>query len=306
MKTAVVDIGTNSVLLTIADVEGRDIRNVTELSRITRLGKGLGDDGTIREENIEITLNALREFSDKIHNKGVDKVKYVATEVLRSAKNSDYVLKKLSGACLGDIEIIDGEKEGFYSFYSVSYLNPSKEICVVDIGGGSTEISTGIDSDIKFTRSLKLGAVGIYEKYFSAKEVYQRDAVLQASGYINEILEKNIPYDVTGNFTAVHISGGTITNIGAILEGMAEYRPEIIENKTISFREIQGLFETISQMSRQERAKITGIEPDRADILPAGILIVRNIMDYLRRESVRVSTRGVRWGIIFKMNEEGE
>ncbi|MCX7959752.1 MAG: Ppx/GppA family phosphatase [Deltaproteobacteria bacterium] len=306
MKTAVVDIGTNSVLLTIADVEGRDIKNVTELSRITRLGKGFGDDGIIREENIEITINALKEFSDKIHNKGVEKVKYVATEVLRSAKNSDYVLKKLSGVCLGNIEIIDGSKEGFYSFYSVSFLNPSKEICVVDVGGGSTEITTGVDSDIRFTKSIKIGAVGIFEKFFSGSDIYKRDAILNASGYINEMLEKDIPSGITGNFTTVYVSGGTITNIGAILEGMNEYKPELIENRAISFQELQGLFETISQMKRQERAKIAGIEPERADILPAGVLIIRNIINYLGRDSIRVSTKGVRWGIIFRMNEEGE
>lgn len=306
MKVAVVDIGTNSVLLTIADISGREIKNITELSRITRLGKGLGEENIIREENIEITLNALKEFSDKIHNKGVEKVRYIATEVLRRAKNSDYVLKRLSSACLENIEIIEEAKEGFYSFYSVSYMNPSKEICVVDVGGGSTEITTGVDADVKFSKSLRLGAVEIYEKYFSGHDVYPRDNILKASGFIFETLEKNIPQNIIGNFTGMYISGGTITNIGAIMEGMSEYKAEIIEGKAINYNEIQGLFETISQMRIQDRINIVGIEKERADILPCGILIIKNIMNYLSKDVVRISTRGVRWGLIFKLNEEGD
>ncbi|MCX7943887.1 MAG: hypothetical protein N2746_05200 [Deltaproteobacteria bacterium] len=305
MKAAVVDIGTNSVLLTIADIEGREIKNVTELSRITRLGKGFGEDKVIREENVEITLSALKEFSEKIHNKGVDKVKYIATEVLRSAKNSDYVLKKLSSACLSDIEIIDGVKEGFYSFYSVSYLNPSKDVCVIDVGGGSTEITAGMDSDMRFTRSLKVGAVEIYEKFFSGYDIYPRDSILKASGYIYDILEKNIPMDVIGTFTAVYVVGGTITNVGAILEGMNEYKPDLIEGRVVNIGEIRGLFETISQIKGVDRTKIVGLEPERADVLPSGILIIRSIMTYLNRDNIRISTRGVRWGVMFQLSEEG-
>ncbi len=306
MKRAVVDIGTNSVLLTIADINGREIENVTELSRITRLGKGFAEENIIREENIEITLNALREFSDKIHNKGVEKVRYIATEVLRRAKNSDYVIKRLSNACLGNIEIVDEYREAYYSFCSVSYMNPSKEICVVDIGGGSTEIITGIDDKVIFTKSLRLGAVNLYEKFFSVDDTYKRNDILRATGYINGMLEKDIPPDIAGNFISAYIVGGTITNVAAILDGMTEYKPEVIEGKVISFTEIDGLLETLSQIKREERAKIAGIEHERADILPAGILILRTIMNYLNKDTIRVSTRGVRWGILFKTDEEGE
>lgn len=306
MKVAVVDIGTNSILLTIADIEGRDIKNITELSRITRLGRGLSDDNTIREENIEITLSALKEFADKIHNKGVEKVKYIATEALRRASNSDYVLKKLSSACLSDIEIIDGSKEGFYSFYSVSFMNPAKEICVIDIGGGSTEISTGIDSNVRFTKSLKLGAVYIYEKFFRNGDIYLRENILRARGFINQALEKEILPDIVGGFMGVYVSGGTITNIAAIMEGMREYNPEVLEGKTIHINDIVGLFETLSQMKKEERSKVAGIEAERADVLPSGILILIAIMNYLKKDSIRVTTRGVRWGIIFQMDKEGE
>ncbi|MGC8926661.1 MAG: hypothetical protein ACP5QK_01920 [Myxococcota bacterium] len=305
MKVAVVDIGTNSILLTIADIEGRDIKNVTELSRITRLGKGLSDDNTIREENIEITLSALKEFADKIHNKGVEKVKYIATEALRRAVNSDYVIKKLSSASLSNIEIIDEGREGFYSFYSVSFMNPSKEICVIDIGGGSTEITTGVDSNVRFTKSLKFGAVDLYERFFKNGDIYSRGDILRATGYVNQVLEKEIPQDVAAGFVGVYVSGGTITNIAAILEGMKDYNPDLIEGKGVHINEITGLFETISQMRKEERSKIVGIEAERSDILPAGILILKSIMTYLGKESIRVTTKGVRWGIIFKMDEEG-
>jgi len=305
MKRAVVDIGTNSLLLTIADIEGREIKSITELSRITRLGKGVESDGMIKEENIEVTLNALKEFADKIHNKGVEKVKYIATEILRKASNRDYVLKRLSSVCLGDIEVISEAQEGFYSFYSVAYMNPSKEICVIDVGGGSTEITTGVDSSVSFSKSLKLGAVGLYEKFFDGKDIYPYNDVLKAQGYVNRILEENIPINLVGNFMGLYVSGGTITNVAAILEGMRNYNADLIDNRVIKLSEIEGLFEIISNMSKESRARIAGIEENRADILPSGILILRSILHYLNKDVIRVSSRGVRWGVMFKLEEEG-
>lgn len=304
MKVAVIDIGTNSVLLTIAEREGREIKNVVELSRITRLGKGMGDDQLIREENIEATLNALKEFADKIHNKGVEKVKYIATEAIRKAKNSDYVLRRLSSVSLSEIDVIDGSQEAFLSFYSVSYMNPAKEISVIDIGGGSTEITTGRDQNIQFVKSLPVGAVTLYERFFSDDE-YRMDSVLKANGYINRLLEENVPSQLIKTFMSVYLTGGTVTNLASILEGRGEYNADLIENRSVSIREIKGVFDTISQLRKDERAKITGIEAERADILPAGILIAKSILNYFRKDVVRVSTRGSRWGIIFKMDEEG-
>lgn len=304
MKVAVIDIGTNSVLLTIAERAGREIKNVVELSRITRLGKGMGEEQLIREEHIEATLNALKEFADKIHNKGVEKVKYIATEAIRKAKNNDYVLRRLSSVSLSEIEVIDGPEEAFLSFYSVSYMNPAKEISVVDIGGGSTEITMGRDQNIQFAKSLPVGAVTLYERFFSDDE-YRRDSVLKANGYINRLLEESVPPQLIKTFTSVYLTGGTITNLVSILEGRGEYNADLIENRTVSIREIKGVFDTISQIRRDERAKITGIEAERADILPAGILIAKSILNYFRKDVVRVSARGLRWGVIFKMDEEG-
>jgi len=305
MKRAVVDIGTNSLLLTIADIEGREIKNVTELSRITRLGKGVDADGLIKEENIEITINALKEFADKIRNKGVEKVKYIATEILRKASNRDYVVKRLSTVCLGDIEIISESQEGFFSFYSVAYMNPSKEICVIDVGGGSTEVTTGIDSNVRFSKSLKLGAVGLFEKFFEGKDIYPKDDILRAQGYINRILEENIPVNLVGNFMGIYVSGGTITNVAAILDAMKSYNADLIDNKVIKLSDIEGLFETISKMSKESRSRIVGIEENRADILPSGILILKSLLNYLNKDVIRVSSKGVRWGVMFKAEEEG-
>ncbi len=304
MKVAVVDIGTNSVLLTIADREGREIKNVTELSRITRLGKGMGDDQQIKDENVEITLNALKEFADKIHNKGVEKVRYIATEAIRKARNSDHVIKRLSSVCLSDIEVIDEAKEAFLSFYSVSYMNPAKEIAVIDIGGGSTEITTGIDQNVQFSKSLKLGAVDLYERFFSNDE-YNANSILTATGFINRMLEENIPRQLIKTFMSIYISGGTITNLASVLEGTMEYSVDLIENKVINISEIDSVFNTISRIKREERTKIAGIEQGRADILPAGILIARSILNYFGKDVIRVSTRGVRWGVIFMIDEEG-
>ena len=184
-------------------------------------------------------------------------------------------------------------------------MNPSKEICVIDVGGGSTEVTTGIDSNVRFSKSLKVGAVGLFEKFFEGKDIYSKDDILKAQGYMNRILEENIPVNLVGNFMGIYVSGGTITNVAAILDAMKSYNADLIDNKVIKLSDIEGLFETISQMNKESRARIVGIEENRADILPSGILILKSLLNYLNKDVIRVSSKGVRWGVMFKAEEEG-
>jgi exopolyphosphatase/guanosine-5'-triphosphate,3'-diphosphate pyrophosphatase len=297
MRICSVDIGTNSFILLIADLIDGKIFPIHQEFAIPRLGEDIVTNKFIKQDAIERSVAVLEKFSEIIIRFKVEKVIPIATAVLRDAKNSEEVRTQLSSALGYEIKVITGEEEAYYSFMGVisnSSQNRNK-FTTIDIGGGSTEIITGSLSGINYSTSIQVGAAKIRDLFFE-DNIYSEEKIQKAKEYISHFLE-NLK-DEKFEIDKIVGVGGTITTLAFIKSGLDKYEPEIIDKLNLDFSSIKLIFEQLSKLTPEEIANRYKIHPKRADILLPGQLILISIMEILGIESIHVSSRGLRYGVI--------
>lgn len=256
MKFAAVDFGTNSCRLLIAEIlAGKGLVPLYRGLYQNRLGQGLSKSGKISEEAIKRTLKCLAEYTELIQKSEVLASRAVATSAVRDADNRDYFLETMTPYFPGAIDIIDGEEEACLTYQGVKHgLNLEQYPVVVDPGGGSTEIIFKQDNSI-FIKSLPLGAVRASESQLS------REAMLK-------LLEDGLEDIDRLRGHPLVLVGGTATSLAAMKMALIEYKPEIVHGQVLSFEEVSDLSRRLFSISLEERKKIPGLQPERADIIP--------------------------------------
>lgn len=298
MKYASIDIGTNTVLLLIAEQKrGSGFQDILDISTITRLGEGLKKNGYLSDEAIERTVSALKSYRDIIGEIGVHQVFCVGTSALRETENSDEFLKRVRDNLGLDVRVISERDEAYYTYLSV--IRDDKIIidrCIItDIGGGSTEIIKGDKSGFIDFVSLPVGSVKLTEMFIK-NDPPSKQEMERIAGYIQEVLD--IPFEGKGcSFIG---TGGTITNIAAIISGLDIYKKDLIHGMKISIEDIEGLIRGLSCLKITERKDIKGLEKGREDIILQGIILLHEIMCYFDYKEVIVSANGVRYGVLLE------
>lgn len=298
-RVAAIDIGTNSILLTVAEVEAGEIRPLCERSRITRLGEGLNATGRLSEEPMRRSLDALRELVEEARQLRADTVLAVGTEVLRKAQNAEQFLQACQQLGLA-VEVISGEREAFLSYLSVAkdplLAQRAERLTMLDVGGGSTEISRGTGATLEASRSYPIGAVRLTEAHLrsdppTAEEVRALQETVRGQ------LQQEAPLAEGEYLVGV---GGTFVNLASLHAGHADYQPERVHGATLTREQMQALAERLCALPLAERRRLPGIEPDRAPVLHAGALIAATAMECLCAERIAVSMRGLRWGLVYE------
>jgi len=214
-RSAVIDVGTNSVLLLIAENAGQGNANITvhrDESRITRLGEGMGTGGIINRDAIQRTVDTLIEYKAICKKHSVESIFVTGTEIFRQASNAGDVIKRIKKDTDLDLEIISGEEEAEFSFRSVipDKSGNDDNFVVIDIGGGSTEIIAGTKKGPTFIKSFNIGAVSLYEKYFHHDPPIHPEIITVRSN-VHTLLHTIDHRDIIWkNSTTVGI-GGTVT-----------------------------------------------------------------------------------------------
>jgi exopolyphosphatase / guanosine-5'-triphosphate,3'-diphosphate pyrophosphatase len=295
-RFAVIDVGSNSVKLLIADRDSTGyFTRCEELVQITRLGEGMHA-GRLREIAIRRTLETLEEFGRQGREAGVEGVVAVGTAALREAVNGDEFVER-SAAVGVPVERISGTEEARLSYLAVR-LDPHWRSCplvtVVDIGGGSTEIVRG-GCDIAERRSIKLGAVRLTESslHSDPPTIHQ---IAEACRCAGDMLEDVLP--VTGAGIVVGV-GGTFTNLAAVKTGIGTRDAEKIHGVHLSVQDVEAMSERFAALSIEERQAIPGIDAGRADIILAGTIVLGQTLNRLGVSGCDVSSRGLRWGILY-------
>ncbi|MDW8321515.1 MAG: Ppx/GppA phosphatase family protein [Armatimonadota bacterium] len=298
-RLAVIDIGTNSILLTVAEVRDREINALCERSRITRLGQGLNATGKLSAEPMQRSLSALHELIEEARGYQVDTIIAVGTEVLRKAQNAGEFLEAC--AQLGvTVEVISGEREAYLSYLSVArdplFAQRASCLTMLDIGGGSTEVSRGCDGVLRESRSYPIGAVRLTEAHLHSDPptAEQIQALQEAVKYR---LQDEKPLAEGEYLVGV---GGTFVNVASLHAGHAEYIPEQVHGAVLTLEEMQDVARKLCSLPLAERRNLPGIEPDRAPVLHAGALIALTAMQWLLAETITVSMRGLRWGLVYE------
>ena len=300
MTVASIDIGTNTILLLIAEVNpsSNEIIALVNLHRIPRIGKGLKKGDPFPEENIKRMFDVMDEYSETIKKYNCDKIITTGTNAFRIASNNNEIAEEIKNKYGYDLNVITGDEEAKYSYLgAVSGLSDKKKYLVIDIGGGSTEIIYGKGNNIIFSKSFEIGVVSGTEKFFtidppSDKQidnfaVYSHKTFLELKDYVKDI------------DTAIAIAG-TPTTLAAIKYKLKSFNEELIEGTSLTPEELNAFVSELSKLSSAEVLnKYSQIVKGREDVLLAGTILLREILKMLNIEEVKVSTKGIRYGAIF-------
>lgn len=291
MKIGTIDIGTNSMRLLIADYKNNKIENRKKYINITRIGQGVDDKGYITEEALERNLNALKEFADKCIEEKCEKVYCMGTSALRDSKNGQDFVNRAKELTNIDVKIICGEEEsnlGFMGVLEGAGGDKSNYILVLDIGGGSTEFIVGNEDGIKFCKSENVGALRMTEKFITTDPISDEE-FSKMSGFIEKTISSTLD-----KIKGMHVSklvgiGGAITSLSAMNQQLEVYSMEKVHNSVVTKKDLEKILQNLKKMTLSDKKTIKGLQPKRADIITAGVVILDIIMEKLELNEIIVS-----------------
>ncbi|MEE4312202.1 MAG: hypothetical protein V2J62_10085 [candidate division KSB1 bacterium] len=292
-----IDIGTNTIKYCIAERRHPDVLTIVEEGiENTRLGEGLQTYGILNPDAIERSMIALDAMLDHRSLRDYAGIFVVGTMALRMAKNAPAFLKRVRKSVGIDIEVLSGEQEAEISFKAIQsgMQNTGSALLIFDVGGGSTEITYAKDNRVISAESLNTGAVQLTEQFLISDPVLDteyRHAVKSVSDTLGKVV---FPYEID---TLIGI-GGTVTTLAAMKMRLRAYNPHLIHGSTLSAPELNRLIKMIRNKRIEERKKITGLQPQRADIILAGALIVGEILAKSGKADFLISDHGLRHGIL--------
>ena len=297
-RVASIDIGTNTILLLIAEVDKGKLKSLFEAETVVRLGERLQRNGILSDEAMKRGLQALSQYLDKCKTMEVQKIFVVGTSALREAKNSEYFLKMIKEKLNLSIEIISGEEEAQLSFLAVvrDLKELEKSTLVIDVGGGSTELILGRGDQIIEWASLPLGIVHLTEQYLISDPVKEEEWK-KMEMEIRKLLPQ-IPHPKEP-LLMVSI-GGTDTTLASVEQGLEEFIPEKVHHFILKKESLKKQVDLYRSKTIEERRKIPGLPPARADVILAGGAILYMVMERLDCASVLISSHGVRYGLLYQ------
>lgn len=304
MKAAAIDIGTNTILLLIAEINANGISSVLHDEQvIARLGKGVDADRMINRDTFLRVEGFLRRYKETCNHFNVDTICAVGTSAVRDAKNRDEFIAFIKDNTGIEIEILSGEAEAQWTYRGgiSEFIGRAERYSVIDIGGGSTEIITGDLTGILSKVSIDLGSVRITERILKTSPP-------EVSALINahDVIISHIPKEHVKNIPSTFAIGvaGTLTTLAALHQQLPEYIPEKVSGYTLTAVDVGSIFGLLKDKSLQQIAAFPQISAGRADILLAGIMILIGYMEISGLKHITVSDRGLRYGIIYRTVEQ--
>jgi exopolyphosphatase/guanosine-5'-triphosphate,3'-diphosphate pyrophosphatase len=296
-RYAVIDVGTNSVKFHIGERQGDgDWKTIVDRAEVTRLGEGLEDEGKLEDEPIRRTVEAIAAMAEEAKRSGVEEIAAVGTAGLRLAPNRSMLVDAVRERTGIDVEVIPGEEEGRLAYLATrSGLGLGQgSLVVFDTGGGSSQFTFGRGEQVDERFSLNVGAARFTERY-GLDRVVSEDALVSATDAIAADLTRLDGRPTPDTLVGM---GGAITNLTAVKHGLAEYDPTVVQGSVLDLAEIDRQIELYRTRTADERRQIVGLQPKRAEVILAGACIVRTIVAKLGRESLTVSDRGLRHGLL--------
>lgn len=298
---AVIDIGTNSCRLFLAEVLEKDNRIYIEKklykeTKITKLGNFLDKNKNIMEEGIEKLIGILNYYKNIYKKSAVKEVMCFATSAMREANNKEIVLDKIKEKTDIEIKVITGIEEGNITFEGTS-KEFSDDILLMDIGGGSTEFIFGRGNNISYVKSFELGAVRENIKYFSDDNY---DKIEECRESIRERLKEIIRFREK-DFTFVGVAGTITTNV-SVYEKMLHYDSGKVHLYVLTKEKLEENLKLYLSKKLEERKKIVGLQPERGDNIISGTLIILEVMDLIgKKEIVASECDGLEGAILKKL-----
>lgn len=302
---AAIDIGTNSILLLIAEREGGQLRALTDQAKTARLGEDLAQTGILQARAMERAIAILQDYAKTLAAHNVTDITCFGTAALRRAGNAEVFCDRVQEIFGWPVRVLSGQEEAFYTFkgvmssVSVDPAVPQQEgaAIAIDIGGGSTEVIAGVPGNIAFEQSFPVGAVLLKDQFAIPGQISEelREAIarhLQAQ--FIDLFDMGLAREPI----TVLVTGGTATTLAALALKLKTYDIEKIDGYRLSLEQIEAIFAALNQMTGEARARIPGMETGRADIILPALLILLGLCECLKTQVITVTVRGARYGIL--------
>ena len=284
-RVAAIDCGTNSIRLLIADIErGNGTTSLTDVvreMRVVRLGEGVDAAGELAPAALERTFAATADYAELIREHGAEAVRFVATSASRDARNREVFVDGIRNLLGVEPEVISGDEEAALSFAGASSVLPildGHQVLVVDLGGGSTEFVLGTAQGVTAAKSVDVGCVRLTERHLrndppTAEQISAAEADVDAA---MALAQRDVPLEQA---TAVVGVAGSITTITAHALRLPEYRPDDIHGAELPLDTVRAAATDLLEMDRSERAGLPYMHPGRVDVIGAGGLVWRRILE---------------------------
>jgi exopolyphosphatase/guanosine-5'-triphosphate,3'-diphosphate pyrophosphatase len=309
IRRAVIDVGTNSIKLLVADVAGRDVQPVHEESRQTRLGRGFYETRRLQLEPIAYSANAVADFARTARKHGARAIRVIATSAARDAVNSEDLTSAIEAASGLKVEIISGGQEAGWAFQGVTTDRELAEapLLLLDVGGGSTQFILGQGERTHFAHSFPLGAVRLLEKFphsdpptcteFTACRDWLKN-FLQSE--VRPKLEPALRRETGSQSAGIQLvgTGGTTSILARMEAKLDRYDRERMEATRLSLEQVKAHRKRLWRLPLTERKEITGLPKLRADVILPGVVIYEVVMEAFGFKLLRVSTRGLRFAAV--------
>jgi exopolyphosphatase/guanosine-5'-triphosphate,3'-diphosphate pyrophosphatase len=322
IRRAVIDVGTNSIKLLVADVAGRDVQPVHEESRQTRLGQGFYETRRLQLEPIAHSANAVADFAGTARQHGARSIRVIATSAARDAVNAEDLISAIEAASKLKVEIISGGQEARWAFQGVT-TDPelaTTPLLLLDVGGGSTQFILGRGEHTHFAHSFQFGAVRLLEK-FPHSDPPTRGEYTACRDWLKNFLQSEVRPKLEPAFADEAASarqrpalrretdsplggiqlvgtGGTTSILARMEAKLDRYDRERLEATRLSLEQVKAHRKRLWSLPLAERKEIIGLPKLRADVILPGVVIYEVVMEEFGFNQLRVSTRGLRFAAV--------
>ena len=300
-RLAAIDIGSNSIRCIVVEVDEQGKFQVLDDEKETvRLGEGIVRNNAISEGAWKRAISALTRMKKIIDGCGVMGIETAATSAVRRAANGEAFVKAVADNVGLQIAVISGDEEAELAALSAqkNFDMEGKSYAMVDIGGGSAEVVTSLGNHVDKIYSLELGAVVLTEKFLTNDPI-KREDILELRKHIRKTLKTSISPDEIP-IQCLLGSGGTMSAIAAMVMALHKQAYDSVHGSELYHTEVVHLLAMLQGKSLKERKAIAGLQPDRADIIVAGVTVVDELMKHLKTNLLKVNERGIREGLILK------
>lgn len=288
-RVAAVDLGTNSTRLLVADVEDGRLSEVVRRLTITKLGEGVDERRRLLPLPIARVRNCLTDYRREAESLGAARTLAIATSAVRDAENGEAFLGEVEWSYGFTTRLLDGDEEAALMARGVLAGRPAPDdVLLVDIGGGSTELVHWVSGEVAFATSLDIGCVRLTERFLRSDPPAPRE-LLAATMEVRELLPALEPASAIG-------VAGTVTTLAALDLGLRSYEPERTHGHRIAFDAVEAQLSRLAGMTLEARLDVPALEPGRAPVIVAGIVILREIMAAYGLDAVEASESDILQG----------
>jgi exopolyphosphatase / guanosine-5'-triphosphate,3'-diphosphate pyrophosphatase len=289
MRVAVVDIGTNSTRLLIADVGDDGVEQIERRTAVTNMGRGVDHTNLICSEAVEEVCAVIGDYKARYEEMGAERVMAIATSAVRDAANGEAFIAELRERFDLDARLLNGEEEANLTYLGATSRRPDGEPTLVfDIGGGSTELIVGSGRDVGFHTSLQAGTIRQSERHLTSDPPNPHE-LEDLAAEIRTLIDRAIVEQPNARPARAIAVAGTPTSLAAIDQELEPYDPARVHGYRLGLRPVQRMLSRLSSLPLAERLRVPGLHPGRAPTIVAGTVILVQVMRAFGLQEVEVS-----------------